>query len=311
MTEPVLLDVPDFQTLMLPLLREANTGVIHNRDAIARLSDTFGLSEQARVQMVPSGQQTRIGNNTTWAKTYLKKADLLKYTGRGLFTITDRGRQVLQTAPERIDTAFLKQFESFEAFHSPTGQEAATGEAVADPGEDLQTPDERIHSLHASLNSDLATELIERIQEMPPAFFERTLVQLLIAMGYGGTAEDAGRDLGQSGDGGVDGVIDQDRLGVDQIYIQAKRYADGNSVGSGAIRDFFGALNMKRATKGIFFTTSVFTQSARDTAAALSSRIVLIDGSQLARLMIENDVGCRKESTLVIRRIDEDFFDPT
>ena len=301
--------VPDFQTLLRPLLEVSTRGELHNRDATKALSDQFGLSEQERAEMVPSGQQTRMGNNVTWAKTYLKKAGLVRYTGRGVFVATDKGRSLLEAHTGPIDTSLLKQFDEFVEFHTARPQEeSAPAAGGGDTREDLN-PDERIRALHADLNAELARELIERIQGMEPAFFEQLLVRLLIAMGYGGSFEEAGRDLGKTGDGGVDGVIDQDRLGVDQVYIQAKRYADGNTVGSGAIRDFFGALNMKRATKGIFFTTSTFSESARETAAALSSRIVLIDGKQLAKLMIESNVGCREESTLVLRRIDEDFFD--
>lgn len=263
--------------------------------------------------MVPSGQQTRFGNRTTWAKTYLKKAGLVRYPRRGYFVITDLGREFLASHDGPIKPADLKQFETFKAFSTVTSKaddfEPGLTDTFAGGDNNEDTPDERIIELYDALNDELALELIERVQDMPPIFFERLLVTLLIRMGYGGSAEEAGRDLGKSGDGGVDGVIDQDRLGVDQVYIQAKRYADGNTVGSGAIRDFFGALNMKRATKGIFFTTSTFTSGARETAAALGTRIVLIDGRQLARLMIEANVGCRKETTLVIRRVDEDFFD--
>ena len=301
-------NVPDYQSILRPLLELVGEGELHNRDATKILSDRFGLTDEERSEMVPSGQQTRMGNNVTWAKTYLKKAGLVTYTGRGLFTITELGRSFLESHAGPIKSKDLKQFDRFQAFVSakPAG---STNAGAEDADNDTQTPDERIRQLHNALNDELASELIERIQDMPPAFFERLLVQLLIKMGYGGSAEEAGRDLGRSGDGGVDGVIDQDRLGVDQIYIQAKRYASDNTVGSGAIRDFFGALNMKRATKGIFFTTSDFSASAREAAAALSSRIVLINGKQLASLMIENNIGCREETNLVIRRVDEDFFD--
>ena len=279
-------------------------------DAANSIAVRLNLSEADLEELVPSGQQTRFYNRVTWAKTYLKKAGLVTYPSRGHFVATDRGREFLEVHDGPIRPKDLRQFSEFEAFATPTSATDVSDPAYSgDELENTAPPDELITELHTKLNSELADELIERVQAMPPIFFERLLVQLLVNMGYGGTADEAGRDLGKSGDGGVDGVIDQDRLGVDQVYIQAKRYADDNPVGPGAIRDFFGALNMKRATKGIFFTTSSFTKSARETAAALGTRIVLINGRQLARLMIETKVGCREETTLVIHRIDEDFFD--
>ena len=304
--------IPPFHELLRPTLELAASGELHIADAVDRIGKDLGLSETDLEELVPSGQQTRFGNRVTWSKTYLKKAGLVHYPRRGYFTITQRGRDFLSEHAGPISQSDLKQFEEFVAFKevsSTSDDNSGSPSTGGDDTADGSPPDERIIALHAALNDDLAVELIERVQSMPPVFFERLLVTLLIRMGYGGSAEEAGRDLGKSGDGGVDGVIDQDRLGVDQVYIQAKRYADGNSVGSGAIRDFFGALNMKRATKGIFFTTSTFTNGAKETAAALSSRIVLIDGRMLARLMIEANVGCREETTLVIHRIDEDFFE--
>ncbi|MEM7727695.1 MAG: restriction endonuclease [Pseudomonadota bacterium] len=309
--------VPPFHVMIRPMLELAADGELHISEAIDKLSGILGLSPNDLEEMVPSGQQTRFGNRTTWAKTYLKKAGLVRYPRRGYFDITEQGREFLQSHEGPIKPSDLKRFETFAEFStvgSKAQGETSEPESGSPDPDGETTPDEQIVALHDQLNDELAAELVERVQGMPPIFFERLLVKLLIRMGYGGSAEEAGRDLGKSGDGGVDGVIDQDRLGVDQVYIQAKRYSDGNTsdgntVGSGAVRDFFGALNMKRATKGIFFTTSSFTSGARETAAALGTRIVLIDGRQLARLMIETSIGCREETTLVIRRVDEDFFD--
>ena len=173
------------------------------------------------------------------------------------------------------------------------------------------TPDEALRSAHGAIIGALSAELLDRVRNGTPAFFERLIVQLLVAMGYGGTSEEAGRALGQSGDNGVDGVIDQDPLGVDQIYVQAKRYAEGNNIGAGAIREFYGALSLKKAQEGIFVTTSAFSTAATETARGLGSRIVLIDGPHLARLMIRYNVGCRDEEIIHLKKLDEDFFEPT
>ncbi len=173
----------------------------------------------------------------------------------------------------------------------------------------VQTPDELMRAAHAQIEAALAQELLDRIRASPPAFFEQLIVTLLLSMGYGGSTADAGRALGRSGDDGVDGVIDQDALGLDRVYVQAKRYAEGNNIGAGAIRDFFGSLDRHRANKGLFVTTSTFSSSARETAEFLSKRIVLIDGTQLAKLMIRHSVGCRVEETLYIKKVDEDFFE--
>jgi len=214
---------------------------------------------------------------------------------------------VLAGNTDRINIDFLKQYESFRAFLS-RGKPPQPAPAPADHGNG-STPDELLREAHDQINSALANELLESIRSASPQFFERLIVSLLLGMGYGGTSEDAARSLGKSGDDGVDGVVDQDPLGVDRIYIQAKRYAEGNSVGAGAIRDFFGALSLKKAQKGIFFTSSGFSESARRTAKDLGARIVLIDGERLARLMIEHNVGCRRGDVIELKKIDEDFFD--
>lgn len=303
--------VPDYQTLMLPVLSAAADGEVRIGYAVERLADQLGLTSEERAELLPSGKQTLFSNRVHWAKTYLSKAGLIELTRRGHFRITPRGRKVLASRPRRIDNAFLSQFEEFLQFKERSVQDAEQdkGHAAANFEQSKETPDEIMRVAHRQIEAALAQELLDRIQTAPPAFFERLIVNLLLKMGYGGASGDAGRALGRSGDDGVDGVIDQDALGLDRVYIQAKRYAEGNNIGAGAIRDFFGSLDRHKATKGLFVTTSAFSASARETAEFLSKRIVLIDGAQLARLMIRYDVGCRVEEILQIKKVDEEFFE--
>ncbi|SAL05145.1 Mrr restriction system protein [Caballeronia arationis] len=304
--------IPDFQTLMLPVLRTAEAGEVKISDVVELLANEFQLTEEERSELLPSGKQTTFANRVHWAKSYLGKAALVDLTKRAHFCISNRGRKVLVNAPERIDIHFLEQFPEFVLFRDASrrndrpGDGPAAVEVVETTG---MTPDEVIRKAHGQLEDELGQDLLSRVIAAPAEFFERLVVQLLIAMGYGGTAANAGRALGKSGDGGVDGVIDQDALGLDRIYVQAKRYADGNNVGSGAIRDFFGSLDRFKAAKGLFVTTSAFSPSARQTAELLSKRIVLVDGRQLARLMIRYNVGCRVEETVRLKKVDEEFFE--
>ena len=300
--------IPSMQTLMGPVLECARDSEIRVRDIIESLADQFDLTEDERNEKVTSGNQTRFANRVHWAKTYLAQARLLKSTRRSHFIITDRGRAALADVEVEINRKFLQRFEEFRAFKSrkrPTNGGDDT-EIISD-GE--ATPDEILREVHTRINDTLSAEILTRVRDAPAVFFEKLIVKLLLAMGYGGTSEDAGQALGRTGDDGVDGVIDQDPLGVDQIYLQAKRYADGNTIGPGAIRDFFGALSLKKAHKGIFVTTSSFSLTAVRTAQDLGSRIVLIDGNQLARLMIRYNIGCRDEDVLHLKKIDEDFFE--
>jgi len=217
---------------------------------------------------------------------------------------------VLRSAPERIDNRLLSQFPEFRAFREGQDSPRTGNTPVVAVEQDHLTPDEVMRKAARELEAALAAELLQRVVTGTPAFFESVVVRLLIAMGYGGSVSDLDKALvGKSGDGGVDGVIDQDPLGLDRIYVQAKRYADGNNVGAGAIRDFFGSLDRFKASKGLFVTTSTFSPSARETAELLSKRIVLIDGAQLARFMIRHGVGCRVEETLTIKKLDEEFFE--
>ena len=304
--------IPDYQSLMRPVLVCAAAGETRIGDTVERLAGQLGLTSEERAEMLPSGKQTRFANRVNWAKAYLAKAGLVENTRRGYFRITPRGQAALADAAATINNAYLDQFKEFQDFkakvNEPDGAAAAVPLQVTAPL-DAETPDEALRKAHAEITGALAADLLDRVRKATPAFFEKLIVELLLAMGYGGTSEEAGRALGQSGDDGVDGVIDQDPLGVDQIFVQAKRYAEGNNIGAGAIRDFYGALSLKKAHKGIFVTTSAFSQPAIDTARGLGSRIVLIDGLQLSRLMIRYNVGCRDEEVLHLKKVDEDFFD--
>jgi restriction system protein len=304
--------IPDYQSLMLPVLTASGSGEeLRIGEVVDRLADRLGLTADERASLLPSGKQTYFANRVHWAKGYLSKAGLLEPTRRGHFRITDRGRQVLNTNPARIDNNFLSQFSEFNQFVGRSVQDVDQNNLQAEEEfqRSAETPDEIMRAAHRRIENALAQELIDRIMAASPSFFERLILNLFLKMGYGGSAAEAGRALGRSGDNGVDGVIHQDALGLDRVYIQAKRYAAGNSIGSGAIRDFFGSLDRHKAAKGLFVTTSTFSAAAKETAEFLSKRIVLIDGEQLARLMVRYDVGCRVEDTLQIRRIDEEFFE--
>ena len=304
--------IPDFQTLMLPVLTEAAKSEARIGEVVECLADQFDLAPEERSHLLPSGRQTTFANRVHWAKSYLGKAGLVELTRRAHFQITPRGREVLARPPERIDIKFLTRFPEFQSFRAAQDGADDGAEVVAQTSgttADL-TPDEVMRAAARQLEAALASELLQRVVSGTPAFFESLVVRLLISMGYGGSVNDLDKALvGKSGDGGVDGVIDQDPLGLDRIYVQAKRYGADNSVGASAIRDFFGSLDRFKATKGLFVTTSSFSSSARETAELLSKRIVLIDGPQLARLMIRHSVGCRIEETLTVKRLDEEFFE--
>jgi restriction system protein len=299
--------IPDFQTLMLPVLRASADGEVKTSEVVPKLAVELGLTDSELSELLPSGKQTTFANRVNWAKSYLGKAGLITLTRRGYFQASERGKQVLAAPPSRITIKFLEAYPEFMAFRNASSTDTSVPQPELASLKDL-TPDEVIRSAHAELEESLAAELLAKILASPPAFFERLVVQLLTAMGYGGSALEAGKALGKSGDGGVDGVIDQDALGLDRIYVQAKRFTD-NKVSSGEIRDFFGSLDRFKATKGLFVTTSSFSPSAKETADMLSKRIVLIDGPILTRLMIRFDVGCRVEETIQIKKLDEEFFE--
>jgi restriction system protein len=302
--------IPSYQTLMLPALRLASDGEIRVSDAIERLAVSFELTEKEKTQLLPSGSKTVFSDRFHWAKTYLLQAGLLSSSRRAYFAITMQGREVLSRNPAQLDKEYLRQFPEFVTFlnrRKRSIEGALTEEHVEIP--DDKTPDEVLRAAANEREQALRKQLLDRILAKPPEFFEQLVVTLLIAMGYGGSLEEAGRKLGRSGDGGVDGVIDQDALSLDQVYIQAKRYALSNRIGSGTIREFFGSLDRFKSAKGLIITTSSFTSDAIETVERLSKRIVLIDGDQLATLMIRHNVGCRVEETIYLKKLDEDFFE--
>lgn len=301
--------IPDFQTLMLPVLKHAANGEIRISELVPQLATDFSLSEQERSETLPSSGQTVLYNRSQWAKTYLKQAGMLQPTKRAYFKISQRGRDVLNNPPERIDIPYLEQFEEFRQFRARNKKPKEQSVGIAPEPESDASPEDVLTATHEQITIAFITELIDRLIGGTPAFFEKAIVELLLAMGYGGSGAGTGRTIGKSGDNGVDGVIDQDPLGVDQLYIQAKCYARDNSVSAGAIRDFYGALSLKKAKKGIFVTTSSFTRGALETATQLDGRIVLIDGEQLGRLMVRYNVGCRDKYALHVKDFDEDFFD--
>lgn len=303
--------IPDFQTLMLPLLRYCADGKGHTKsEAVPALAKEFELTEAELAEDLPKARQGKFYNRVAWAQTYLKQAGLLEITGRGSFRITERGKQVLVSRTARIDMKFLEQYPEYIAFRNrgknskgkQESEQTALEEAVSEA-----TPEELLEAGYRQLRSTLASELLQQVKAASPAFFEHMVVELLLRMGYGGTREDAGQVVGKSGDGGIDGIIKEDRLGLDAIYIQAKRWE--GDVGSGEIRNFIGALSVHKASKGVFITTSGFNKNARETAAKVNSKIVLIDGPMLAELMMDFGLGVSLVNTYEIKRIDSDFFE--
>jgi restriction system protein len=302
--------VPDYQALMLPVLKAASNGEVRIADVRAKVGEQLGLTAEDYALRLPSNRQGLFENRVHWAK-FLGKAGLIEATRRGYLKITPRGEQALRANVAQIDNKYLSQFDEFRQFTEKSAPSTEQDPLRLEPELTTQTetPDVVMRVAHKQIDASLAQDLLDRIRAAPPDFFERLIVSLLLNMGYGGSAADAGRAIGRSGDDGVDGVIDQDALGLDRVYVQAKRYKQGNNIGSSAIRDFFGSLDRHKAAKGLFVTTSTFSPSARETAEMLSKRIVLIDGDQLTTLMIRHNVGCRVEETLHIKKIDEDFFE--
>jgi len=308
--------IPTYEDLMLPLLKEyaASARPRALKELVPLMADKLGLTEEEKAERLPSGRQSLFYNRLAWAKTYMGKAGLLSSPARGLAQITERGQVVLRQNPQRIDGTTLAQFSEFtdwrDTSNIDTPKEPGVVIAVPQPvPEDTHlTPEERIEAARKELEKGLRAELLERVRAMTPADFEELIVQLLLRMGYGSGAEEMAQALGGSGDQGIDGVIHQDPLGLDRVYIQAKRYNEGNVVGSGAIRDFNGALDLKRAPKGLFVTASSFSRDARIQAESATRQIVLIDGEELASLMIRHKVGTRVVATVDIQEVDGAFF---
>ncbi|HHV07231.1 MAG TPA: restriction endonuclease [Firmicutes bacterium] len=296
--------IPGFQAFMLPFLNQlADKTEKRMADLFEVLANEFQLTENDKKEQLSRGQ-LKFKNRISWARTYLLKARLIKSTGRGLVQITARGQQVLTNPPEKITISYLEQFPEFVEFRYGGKQEP---EGTDKGKEEQQSPDEGMAMLYKEISDALADELLEKIKSCSPAFFERLVVDLLLAMGYGGSREDAGEAIGTSGDGGVDGIIKEDRLGLDVIYIQAKRWE--NTVGRPVVQGFAGSLEGLRAKKGVLITTSSFSQEAENYVKRIEKKIVLIDGKTLARLMIDFDVGVSEIVTYRIKKLDLDYFE--
>ena len=304
-----MMAIPDYQSLMLPLLQIAAAGETRVPVAAQSIADRFGLTQPEREEMLPSGKQRLLHNRVHWAKFYMSKAGLIDSPKRGVFSASTQGKALLATKPEQINVELLKSYPSFGAFYASAESSQASDEAPAatTAKESISTPEEQIDAAHAVLNAALKVDLLQHVLEQSPSFFEHLIVELLVVMGYGGSHEDAARQLGKSGDGGIDGVIDEDRLGLDRIYVQAKRYAS-TIVGRPEIQGFVGSLVGVSANKGVFVTTSTFSRQAIDYVKALQQRVVLIDGNRLSELMIEFGVGVRVSRVVEVKRLDEDFF---
>lgn len=301
--------IPDFQTIMLPFLQFAGDGKMHNFvEAVNALAIEFKLTAEEIDTLLPSGQQ-RFANRVGWAKTYLKKACLIDYPQRGYFQITKRGFDVLQETLESIDMNYLKRFPEYQEFRK-INQVDEGKEKVVDLPVQL-SPEESIESAYREIRAGLADDLLDFVLKCSPTFFEKLVVELLVSMGYGGSQENAARAVGKSGDDGIDGIIDEDKLGLDSIYIQAKRYQRDSKVGIHYIRDFIGALQGCKATKGVFLTTASFTKEAMDFILKVQSRVVLIDGQKLANLMMDYGIGVSTRMNYEIKQIDTDYFGET
>jgi restriction system protein len=297
--------IPDYQTLMLPLLRFLEDNKEHSlQEAVEHLSNEYRLSPEERQQLLPSGQQTIIRNRVGWARTYMKKAGLIDPVKRGYFKLSDKGKEALKKKPEKVNVHFLEQFPEFIAFRELHNKPHEKPEIVPDVE---QTPEEALDGAYQRLREDLEAEILQQVKAVSPAFFERLVVELLVKMGYGGNLHDAGQAVGQSGDGGIDGIIKEDRLGLDVIYIQAKRWQ--GTVGRPEIQKFAGVLQGHRAKKGVFITTSDFSREALEFAEKIDSRIVLMDGLQLVKFMVDNNVGVSNSRIFEVKKIDSDYFE--
>lgn len=302
--------IPDYQSIMLPLLKLVSDKKEYKyRELIENLALKFKLTDEERKELLASGNQAILDNRVGWAKTYLKKAGLIDSPSRATFVITELGLQVLGKKPERIDAKYLRQFPAFLEFIHPDKNEVESEETVVSQDTLSRTPEENLDKAYQQLRKSLALELLNKVIDLSPAFFERLVIDLLVKMGYGGSIKDAGKAIGKSGDEGIDGTIKEDKLGLDIIYVQAKRWKPGNVVGRPEIHKFVGALAGQGAKKGIFITTSSFTKEAIDYTPKNETKIVLIDGERLAQHMIDYNIGCSVQQIYELKRIDSDYFD--
>ncbi len=297
--------IPSWDDLDRPILELLIDGNPHQvRDLVDPVGDRLGIPESERKELLPSGQQTRLANRVYWACSYLKKAGILHAPRRGFIQLTDEGHKVIKDGPKKISRSWLmNNYQGARDFVAPSSSDPEPHESDGSN----KTPEETLESAYQQLRRGLAIELLDQVKQQPPDFFERLVVELLVKMGYGGSLRDAGKAVGKSGDGGIDGIIKEDRLGLDLIYIQAKRY-DSQTIGRPLVQGFVGALQGVRARKGIFLTTSTFTSDAREYAQNLDTKVILVDGEQLAEYMIDFGVGVTTASMFEVKRIDSDYF---
>lgn len=306
--------IPPFQDLFLPFLQYTADGQVHStQDVAEHLAMYFQLTPEEIAEVLPSGRQTKFHNRVAWAKSFLGKAVVIEHTGRNRFQITQRGRELLAAGHTRIDNRTLNQYPEFQVFRGQQEENNGAGHAngIPEQGQLLgeasaQTPEEQLESAYQTIREQLAQALIAQVMKCPPEFFEQLVVDLLLAMGYGGSRRDAGQAVGKTADGGIDGIIKEDRLGLDAVYIQAKRWE--GTVGSPVVRDFVGSLVGHAANKGVLITTSRFTRDADEYAKRIPQKVVLIDGVRLAGLMIDFGVGVSDVATYAVKRLDTDYF---
>jgi restriction system protein len=299
--------VPDYQSLMLPLLKIINDEQEHAmKEIIESLSIKLNLSEEDKNELLPSGSQKKFNNRVAWAKTYMKHAGLLENVSRGRIKITARGISVLLEQPQMINIKYLEQFSEFLEFRNIRNETENITTSLLSSTVTEETPEEILEISYQNLRRDLAKELLERVKKCSPAFFEKLVVDLLVSMGYGGSRSDAGHAIGKSGDEGIDGIINEDKLGLDVVYIQAKKWE--GTVGRPVVQAFAGSLEGQRAKKGVLITTSRFTQDAKNYVKVIEKKIVLIDGERLSQLMIDYDIGVSEEARYIVKRMDTDYF---
>ena len=303
--------IPDFQSLMLPALKALSDGEEKPISEIRNhVAEAQRLTPEEMRELLPNSRQSVFVNRVSWALMYLGRAGLSERVGRGVWRLTAEGERLLANAPPRIDMNYLRNYPAYVAWRTGKNTSSSSEDAALMPPDDsANTPEEELDRVVQQLLYELEADVLDRVREAPPAFLEQVVVDLLIAMGYGGGDAERGRVTGRSGDGGIDGTIREDTLGLDEVYVQAKKYADGNTVGEGDLRNFAGAIDAAGTTKGVFVTTSGFTSAAKDYVARSPKRIVLIDGEELARLMVVHSIGVRTRIRHEIKWIDEDYFD--
>jgi len=302
--------IPDFQTVMLPLLQYMADGKEHpNREVLDALADQFGLTDEERKELLPSGQDFVFRNRVGWARTHMKAAGLIDNPKRGIFVITEAGMGLLATGADRVDLKLLHAYDSYRDFQNQHKPKKKTEDSQPESEEDTKTPEERIEEAYEILRDSLASHILDQLKACSPSFFEKVVVEVLVKMGYGGSRKDAGEAIGKSADEGIDGIIKEDRLGLDIIYIQAKKWE--KTISRPEVQKFAGALQGKRARKGVFITTSEFSSGAHEYVSAIESKIILIDGKRLGQLMMDFNVGVSTEATYELKRVDSDYFAET